>query len=178
MMDDVEQALAERGCEVISLALPASFSEVIARHRIVMAVEAAQFHQARLRKHPEDYGPNITKLLEEGIACPAAEYARTKEHQRQLREDLWGDRGPFQEILLCPATTGPAPGAATTGDPAFNSPWSYTGLPVVSFPVGPSSDGLPLAVQLVGHQDGEKKLFQAAAWCENALAGRMPELSL
>ena len=51
------------------MALPAAFAEVIARHRIVMGVEAAMFHEARLRRHPEDYDPNIRGLLEEGLAC-------------------------------------------------------------------------------------------------------------
>jgi Asp-tRNA(Asn)/Glu-tRNA(Gln) amidotransferase A subunit family amidase len=170
MMDDATQTLMERGCEVENLALPAGFAEVIERHRIVMAVEAAQFHERRLHKHPEDYGPNITQLLEEGLACPAAEYARTKEHQRQLSLEMRMFLVP--RVILCPATTGPAPDRGTTGDPAFNSPWSYTGLPTVSFPVGLTEDGLPLAIQLVGGQGtrtGLTKLFQAAAWCEQAI---------
>jgi aspartyl-tRNA(Asn)/glutamyl-tRNA(Gln) amidotransferase subunit A len=173
MMAEVVDALRGRGAKVIDVALPAGFSEVLTRHRLVMAVEAAQFHERRLRRHPEDYGPNITSLLEEGIACPATEYARTKEHQKQLRE-LFSAASEVK-VLLCPATTGPAPHAGTTGDPAFNSPWSYTGLPVVSFPVGLSDDGLPLAIQLVADRWEERKLFQAAAWCEAVFAGRLPE---
>jgi aspartyl-tRNA(Asn)/glutamyl-tRNA(Gln) amidotransferase subunit A len=174
MMDEVVKALTDRGCKVVDVALPGSFSEVVARHRTVMAVEAAQFHESRLRKHPEDYGPNITKLLQEGLACSAAEYARTKEHQERLRQEM-RDVASHHDALLCPATTGPAPDKRTTGDPAFNSPWSYTGLATVSFPVGLSDDGLPLSVQLVGGFLGDENLFRAAAWCENILAGRMPE---
>jgi Asp-tRNA(Asn)/Glu-tRNA(Gln) amidotransferase A subunit family amidase len=174
MMENVTRALRDHGCEVEDTALPASFSDVLEKHRIVMAVEAGQFHERRLRRHPEDYGPNITKLLEEGLACPATEYARVKEHQERLGSDMGLLLLPFK-ILLCPATTGPAPDKGTTGDPAFNSPWSYTGLPTISFPVGLSDDGLPLAIQLVGNDLREKDLFRAAAWCENVLAGRMPE---
>jgi aspartyl-tRNA(Asn)/glutamyl-tRNA(Gln) amidotransferase subunit A len=174
LMDEVVDTLRERGATVVEFALPAGFSEVIVRHRIVMAVEAAQFHGERLRKHPQDYGPNITKLLEEGLACPAPEYARTKEHQMQLRDEM-SSRCVGFDALICPATRGPAPDATTTGDPAFNSPWSYTGLPTVSFSVGLSEDGLPLAIQLVGNDTAEEKLFQAAAWCEDVLPGRMPE---
>ncbi len=177
MMEEVTRALSESGCEVEDTALPASFSEVLEKHRIVMAVEGAQFHELRLRKHPEDYGPNITKLLEEGLACSATQYARAKEHQERLGSEIGDLLLPFK-IFLCPATTGPAPDRGTTGDPAFNSPWSYTGLPTVSFPVGISDDGLPLAIQLVGNDRDEVKLFQAAAWCENVFAGRMPELPL
>jgi aspartyl-tRNA(Asn)/glutamyl-tRNA(Gln) amidotransferase subunit A len=73
------------------------------------------------------------------------------------------------DALLTPATTGPAPDAATTGDPAFNSPWSYTGLPTVSFPAGWSADGLPLAIQLAGPAWSEADLLAVAAWCEGVL---------
>ena len=135
-----------------------------------MAVEAAAYHADRLRRHPEDYDAKFTSLLEEGIACPAPEYARCKQHQQALREEMrfFGRRGI--DCLICPATTMAAPDAGTTGNPAFNSPWSYTGLPVVSFPVGFSPDGLPLAVQLVGNHWDEVELFGAAAWSEDALA--------
>ena len=49
-----------------------------------------------------------------------------------------------------------------TGNPAFNSPWSYTGMPTISIPAGWSSEGLPLAIQLVGAPDEEAKLVAAA----------------
>jgi aspartyl-tRNA(Asn)/glutamyl-tRNA(Gln) amidotransferase subunit A len=74
------------------------------------------------------------------------------------------------DVLLTPATRGPAPDPSTTGDPAFNSPWSYTGLPTVSMPAGRTPDGLPLAIQLVGRPWAEADLLAAAAWCEDALA--------
>jgi aspartyl-tRNA(Asn)/glutamyl-tRNA(Gln) amidotransferase subunit A len=73
------------------------------------------------------------------------------------------------DALLTPATTDSAPDAASTGDPAFNSPWSYTGLPTVSFPAAWGPGRLPLAVQLVGRPWGEGDLFAAAAWCEEAV---------
>ena len=81
------------------------------------------------------------RLLEEGLACPAPEYARCKEHQRPLKTDMLACFDGV-DVLLTPATTGPAPDAATTGDPAFNSPWSYTGLPTVSFPGGLEPGGV------------------------------------
>lgn len=168
------QLLSEQGATIRDVALPASFEEVISRHRVVMAVEAAMYHRERLARHPEDYGPNIRQLLEEGIACSAPEYARTKEHQQRLKADM---EPLFRDVnaLICPATTSPAPDAATTGDPAFNSPWSYTGLPVVSFPVALSPDGMPLSVQLVGPAFGEGALFAAAAWGERALGSVIGE---
>jgi aspartyl-tRNA(Asn)/glutamyl-tRNA(Gln) amidotransferase subunit A len=168
LMEQVTAALRSQGATVSDVALPAAFAEVVARHRTVMAVEGAVYHEARLRRHPEDYEPKIRALLEEGLACPAAEYARCKNHQRELSCAMLSC---FQGVdaLLTPATTGPAPNAGSTGDPAFNAPWSYTGLPTVSFLAGWSPDGLPLAIQLVGRPWSEAELLAVAAWCEQAL---------
>ncbi|MCC6417700.1 MAG: amidase [Gemmataceae bacterium] len=174
-LDEAERALRRAGAHLKEIALPASFREVLPRHRIVMAVEAAQFHETRLRRHPEDYAPNIRTLLEEGLAYPAVEYARTKDHQRELKEEMLACFTGV-DALLTPATRGPAPAATTTGDPAFNSPWSYTGLPTVSIPAGWSADGLPLAIQLAAPPWHEAGLFAVAAWCEQAvgLEDRLP----
>ncbi|HEY7422754.1 MAG TPA: amidase [Gemmataceae bacterium] len=168
MMDEVTDRLRARGVTVEDVNLPASFAEVLPRHRTVMAVEAAVFHQERLYRHPEDYGPCIGSLLEEGLKCPAPDYARCKRHQQQLRREM-EECFAGVEGLLTPATTDPAPDAGSTGDPAFNSPWSYTGFPTISFPVGRSPDGLPVAIQLVGRPWSEHDLFPVALWCEDAL---------
>jgi aspartyl-tRNA(Asn)/glutamyl-tRNA(Gln) amidotransferase subunit A len=170
MMDRVCALLRERGATVQDVALPAAFEEVVPRHRVVMAVEAAAYHAERLHRYPDDYGPCITALLNEGQACPAPEYARCKAHQEELHKEMRACLQGEIDALICPATTTPAPDAGTTGDPAFNSPWSYTGLPVVSFPVQRAAEGLPLAVQLVGGPWSPERLFAVAAWCEDAIA--------
>jgi aspartyl-tRNA(Asn)/glutamyl-tRNA(Gln) amidotransferase subunit A len=169
LVEQVTERFRRAGALVTDLALPAGFAEVVPRHRTVMAVEAAAFHEGRLRRYPDDYPPKIRALLEEGLACPAPEYAHCKEHQADLTRDMLGC---FEDVdvLLTPATTGPAPDAGTTGDPAFNSPWSYTGLPTISLPAGWSPEGLPLAIQLVGRPWAEEQLFATAAWCEAAVA--------
>jgi aspartyl-tRNA(Asn)/glutamyl-tRNA(Gln) amidotransferase subunit A len=174
MMEAASERLAAEGAEVRDVALPAPFSEVTSRHHTVMAVEAAAYHEARLRRHPDDYPPNIRRLLEEGLACPAPEYARTKDHQRRLTDAMAACFGGV-DALLTPATAGPAPDAATTGDPVFNSPWSYTGLPTVCFPAGRSAEGLPLAVQLVGRPWDEGRLLAVAAWCEGRVGVSLGE---
>jgi aspartyl-tRNA(Asn)/glutamyl-tRNA(Gln) amidotransferase subunit A len=168
LMDAITTTLG-RGTRISDIGLPAEFADVVARHRIVMAVESAAFHEARLRRYPDDYEPRIRGLLEEGLACPAPEYVRCQEHQRDLRTAV---EACLQDVdaLVAPATTGPAPAADTTGDPAFQAPWSYTGLPTVSFLAGWTRDGLPLAIQLVGRTWGEADLLATAAWCEERLA--------
>jgi aspartyl-tRNA(Asn)/glutamyl-tRNA(Gln) amidotransferase subunit A len=71
------------------------------------------------------------------------------------------------DALVAPAAVGPAPDRSSTGDPAFNSPWSYLGFPTVSFPVGYSAERLPLAVQLIGRPGTDLELLRLAKRLEH-----------
>lgn len=176
-LDAALKTLADAGGTVNETALPACFENLHRCHRTIMVAEAATFHQHRLAEHPDEYQPGIREMIEEGLAVPASEYLRCREHQRHSSDDVLSC---FQEcdVLACPAAIGPAPDVTTTGDPLFNSPWSYTGLPTVSLPIGLSESGLPLAVQLVGRPFAEAELFVAAKWCEDTLRGAQGETPL
>jgi aspartyl-tRNA(Asn)/glutamyl-tRNA(Gln) amidotransferase subunit A len=109
-------------------------------------------------------------LIEEGRSLSATDYIAARAHQQWLRAALPLQVADDLDALLLPATLGPAPDPSTTGDPRFNSPWSYTGSPVVSFPIGLSSDGLPLALQLVEPRPlREFELIATARWCEDVV---------
>jgi len=74
------------------------------------------------------------------------------------------------DCLACPSTVDAAPrGLGWTGSPAFNVPWSLTGLPSVTVPSGMSEDEMPLGLQLVGWPHRELDLLGVAAWCEDVL---------
>lgn len=168
VVDSICEALAKKKAALVDMALPSGFANILERHRTVMAVEAAAFHRERFLRRPEEYQSNITKLIEEGLHCPATFYKDCKEHQRRAQEDmamLFHDGG----VAITPATTSPAPDKATTGDPAFNSPWSYLGLPTVSIPTGQFIQGLPISVQLISGHGKERELMRHAAWLEWAL---------
>ena len=119
----------------------------------------------------------MTGLLDEGLAISAVQYADARRHQLILRREIL-QAFRSADILLTPATVTPAPrGLESTGDPAFNSPWSYTGLPTVVLPSRLSPDGLPTGIQLIGKPFGEAALLSAAAWCEDVLSwDRVPAL--
>lgn len=148
--------------------LPAAFGTVLSAHRTIMAVEAATYHRDRLARHPDDYPPKITQLIREGLATPAPDYKTALDLKHAIYYEL--TQRDIPDDLLIPATTGPAPTAETTGDPAFNSPWSFLGLPVVSLPFGWSADGMPLAVQLTSERFKEDELLQSAERLEAAIA--------
>jgi aspartyl-tRNA(Asn)/glutamyl-tRNA(Gln) amidotransferase subunit A len=173
LMDSLTKEFTSAGATVMDVAPPNAFSEVLARHRTVMGVEAAEYHAPRLRRHPEEYLPNIRSLLEEGLATTPREYCQCKAHQNLLTQAMEVCFDAV-DVLLTPGATGPAPSADTTGDPAFNSPWSYTGLPTISLPARRDADGMPMAIQLVGRRWAEAPLFAVAAWCERILGYGTP----
>ncbi|GBD35969.1 Putative amidase AmiD [bacterium HR36] len=162
------RAWQSRGAVIRTLEPPAAFGEVLSRHRTIMAVEAAAFHEEQLRARPQAYPRKITALLEEGLRTPGPEYVRCRQHQERLR---WEMVKCFTEVdvLITPAAPGPPPPADTTGDPCCNAPWSYLGYPTISFPIASSPQNEPLAVQLVGRPFCEPALFSCAIWCEQAL---------
>jgi aspartyl-tRNA(Asn)/glutamyl-tRNA(Gln) amidotransferase subunit A len=141
---------------------PIPISMIRRNHATIMAVEAAAYHGERLQQHPQDYPPRITELVRNGLSHTGVEYQQAILHMRQSRRqiDAWFVRAGG--VVVVPATTGPAPSRDTTGDPAFQSPWSYLGLPVVTFPIGRTPEGLPLGLQLVGPRHHDEWLLYVA----------------
>jgi Asp-tRNA(Asn)/Glu-tRNA(Gln) amidotransferase A subunit family amidase len=158
--------LAGAGAELVDVELPEAFADVHRPHRVVMAAEAAAVHAQRMARIPEDYPPRIRALVEEGLAISAVDYLQALDVRRSLFRAIdWA----ISEVhaLVVPAAIGPAPGPETTGDPSFNSPWTFAHLPTISFPIGLSGEGLPLGIQIVGHRFDPP--FPVARWCEQAI---------
>jgi len=162
--------LAERGAQVVPAHLPAEFPEHADHHRRIMASEAAAFHDTWFSQYPDDYPPGIRALIEEGRRTAATDYISSRAHQITLRSAI--DAAWQQiDVWACLAAPGPAPSRDTTGSPAFNAPWSYLGLPTVTFPLGRTANGLPIGIQLVGRRNMDAELLSIAAACECVLQG-------
>jgi aspartyl-tRNA(Asn)/glutamyl-tRNA(Gln) amidotransferase subunit A len=172
------EAFREGGAEVREVSLPDGFAELHRMHRVIMCAEAAAVHAEPFAQRAADYRPSIRSVIEEGLSLPAVDYARARTHQVRFRSEMQRAFGDA-DVLLTPATLTPAPrDLSTTGDPAFNSPWSYTGLPTCVLPTGTASNGLPVGVQLAGRAFGEADLLASSAWCEAQLGwDGMPELA-
>jgi aspartyl-tRNA(Asn)/glutamyl-tRNA(Gln) amidotransferase subunit A len=156
------------------LILPPAYGQVPDAHLAIMASEAAEYHCGRLRRHPDDYPPNITALIERGLRTPAAELAAA----RRLRSEMAHELRQFDEPagLVTPATTDLPPTPETTGNPVFNAVWNFLGLPTVSLPYAISADGLPFALQIVGEYFSEDRILRYAEGLEErvALPRRLP----
>ena len=169
IMDATIDQFASAGATIVDIDVPDEFTDVLLHHRRIMAAEVAKSHRDRFREHRDDYGPCVASLIEEGLGTCFDDYSRSKAHQRALTAAMAALFQQPIDVLLTPATTGPAPDTTTTGDPCMNSPWSYTGLPTVSFPIGLSTDRLPLAIQLAGPHRQDWRLLDVAEACERQL---------
>jgi Asp-tRNA(Asn)/Glu-tRNA(Gln) amidotransferase A subunit family amidase len=162
--------LEEDGWTIRPVPVPIDWPDYWRSYSRVIAAEAAAFHAERLARRPTDYPTEIHDLVVRGHKAPATEYLEAVAHMRRVRDggrDQMFARGV--RVLVCPAATGVAPSAETTGDPKMNIPWSFAGLPAVTLPVGWNADGLPLGIQLVGLPFQEAELLGVAAGIERAV---------
>ena len=173
-VDEVVRRLTAAGAEVHEMILPADFDTLLAAHRVIMTVEAASVHEADFNARSEDYSPQIRSTVEAGMLTPAVTYVQAQRIRRKFREDMQEAVDRF-DVLLTPSTPSAAPrNLSTTGDPAFQSPWTTCGFPALSLPTGLSEAGLPLGIQLVSAPFAEEKLLTAAHWCEQVLGTGPP----
>lgn len=167
--ESAAQELARAGAIIEELDLPASFATAADCQRIVMNTECAAFHEEWFRQRAEEYGPRLRANIEMGLLIPAVTYLQAQRLRRQFRRDLTR-LADGVDALLTPATPAPAPrDLTTTGDAAFQSPWTSAGLPTIAIPSGLAGDGLPLGLQLAGPPFAEGRLLAVAGWCETAL---------
>ena len=160
--------LMSAGVQVFDIDVPGEFSDVLIHHKRVMACEAATWHRASFSKHRGEYGECVASLIEEGLSASAVDYLAARDHQVRLTAAMNAIVSNEVDALVTPATTGVAPDTSTTGDPCMNAPWSYTGMPTVSFPIA-VSDGLPLAMQLAGARGSDWRLLDIAEQCEQII---------
>jgi aspartyl-tRNA(Asn)/glutamyl-tRNA(Gln) amidotransferase subunit A len=170
VLDEATRALAEQGADIVELDDPIDFEKVLQDHRTVLTAEAAKVHSDWLDEFPEDYPPLIRDIILEGRTLLAIDYFRAEARMDSTQNALLkAFQDKDRQFWITPAATSTAPDRATTGDPSFNAPWSYTGLPTVSFPVGLAPDGLPVSMQISGWFILDQTLLHAAAWCEQVI---------
>jgi Asp-tRNA(Asn)/Glu-tRNA(Gln) amidotransferase A subunit family amidase len=165
----VTELLRQRGAEVQHVTPSIGTASVLPRHRRIMAYDAAEYHRAAYQSRPEAFGRYLAGLIEEGLRIPAETYESDVRNLQEARATAWVG-APEVDALLTPATpTAALARLDTTGDPQFNSPWSYFGLPTISLPVGLAPDGMPLALQWIGRRGDDDALLATAAWCESVI---------
>jgi Asp-tRNA(Asn)/Glu-tRNA(Gln) amidotransferase A subunit family amidase len=152
--------------------LSESVKEAVDWHRVTMESEMAQGFEREWARGREGLSPALRERIEAGLAARAVDYLRARARVPELSasfEELFTQR---YDAILTPAAFGTAPkGLASTGDPAFCTLWTLTGMPALSVPLLQGANGLPLGVQLVGRRDGDGRLLRTARWLVERLRG-------
>src|SRR6266852_2281980 len=163
-----EELAAELGSAVEPVDLPPSWTEAWEVHRTIMAADMAHnLGPLVARGEPSEA---LRKLLAHGRAVSAVDYLDALAKAQRYAAGL-ADIFDAYDAIVTPAAPGVAPkGLGSTGDPAFCTLWTLSGLPAVSLPLFAGEGGLPLAAQLVGPLGRDGCLLRTATALIETLA--------
>lgn len=146
--------------------------DVNRQHRTMIAADVARIHATWFDEYEPLYSEHMAAIVREGqrVNADTLKAARASRDTVRARLDsIRADAGI--DLWMTPAAPGPAPeGLATTGDPAMNLPWTYTGLPALTLPAARAQNGLPLGLQIVAGAMQDEQLLAWALHLENAIA--------
>ena len=171
------ERLRGAGYDIIDVPAMDDFSDIEARHRRIVAAEAAAVHALWFEPHRALYAPQTVELVERGRSIPPEQLRADLEGRGALRQQLEAllDRRAC-DLWLTPAARGAAPlGLGSTGDPVMNLPWTHAGLPTVALPAGRAvGSRMPIGIQLAARAGADLALLDTALDLERALSGAAP----
>jgi Asp-tRNA(Asn)/Glu-tRNA(Gln) amidotransferase A subunit family amidase len=162
------QQLQAAGFEIRPIPALADFEQIVERHNLIVAAEAARFHRDWYAAYRGLYHEKTAVLIERGLQMSDEQLATALNGRQQLRSELTNLMSAHNlDLWLSPPAPGAAPeGLGSTGDPVMNLPWTHSGLPTLTLPAGKNAAGLPLGLQLTGHWYGDEALLGFAAQIE------------
>ncbi len=154
------ELIAELGPAVATVDVPKTMDEAWEVHRTIMATDMAHnLAPFVARGEPSEV---MRKLLAHGRGVSAVDYLAALTKASRYAASL-AEIFEEYDAIITPAAPGVAPkGLSATGDPAFCTLWTLTGLPSLSLPLLAGEDGLPLGVQLVGAPGRDARLLRTA----------------
>lgn len=182
LLDHAREAMIEGGMTPVEFPL-AHVEDVTDVVRTTLIPTELWPYHGQFRDREALYGRHFLDRALPGLKITAPDYLAAKELQAEVRRE-W--RGIFEraDIVMLPSTVGGTipHGSSTveingksyplrTVTSPFNPLSNVTGFPAIALPVGATSDGLPVAVQLIGPPLGERRLLAAARYLEQALGG-------
>lgn len=141
--------------------LPPDFSSLFLAHYTLMARGAFLTHKDRFAKEPHIFPPKVSGLILDGEKLPSKEMDEARLVAFRLRQKLIRLMDQ-QDAWILPGFHEFPPGTESTGVPRFHAPWSFLGWPEISFGVEVATNGLPLALQVVGRPHSDSALLKIA----------------
>jgi aspartyl-tRNA(Asn)/glutamyl-tRNA(Gln) amidotransferase subunit A len=136
--------------------------------------DGAAVHRDRLREHPEMFGEDIRRRLEDGAKTTSTEYILARRTQAEVRKRFEQFFESY-DFLITPTTPIAAP--TIEGHDAveqagrltrFTAPFNLAGLPALSLPCGFTKEGLPIGLQIISRAWADAKVLNAGYAFEQA----------
>ncbi len=169
MHEAIESAtllLRQRGARVVMTALPQALADTAEVHRRILLFEAVkELGELQLRDRPR-FSDQMNATLDAGRQIGEQEYIEAMERREEVVATFDAFIADADAVLMPPACGAAPRGLTSTGDPAFCTLWSLTGMPALTLPYRLDSSGLPLGLQLGGRRGQDGGLLAAALWAE------------
>lgn len=164
------EALAARlGDRAPAVDLPDGYAAAWDDQRVIMYADMAHNFGALVERGGDASSKQLRDLVAEGSRTNALRYLAARDNASRYAAGI-GEILKRHDAILTPSAPGIAPKGNATGNPAFNTIWTLTGLPAVSLPLLTGEGGMPLGVQLVGAAGDDARLLRTANWLVGALA--------
>lgn len=168
-VEQTANSLMADGASITNVEIGGIFTSLSDVQNTVLAFEAAREFSSEWNNHRDQLSPQITELIEEGLAITPDKYETAlNDRERSIAslDELFGDA----DVLLAPSAAGEAPPIEDgTGDPIMSRAWTLMGLPSISLPCGVGPSGLPLGLQIAARPGKDTELIAAARWIEERL---------
>lgn len=175
-----EEALRGAGAIVEDISLP-DYPLFSTSGRVILTAEAFAVHEANLKARPSDYSLLAMQRIMLGASLTAADYIQALRMRRELARTVNTTFDRY-DLILTASSVAPAPRLDSMPDPLTAPsviqayPFSLSGHPAMSVPIGLSANGLPLSVQIVGPYFGEARVLQAGKTVETLSDWKLPTL--
>jgi len=183
-------ALRQLGAQIVDVPMP-DVSEIRNMWQILCAKEAVIAHAANFPSRKDEYGPYCRDFLEMGAAIKDADYAKAVQYRKDFSAKYRALLSTV-DVFVYPVVVGGA--FSITREAQYGSMADYTaardkfrnsynpplgahvyanpanlsGTPTITLPVGFSSDGLPLSMQIAGRALSEPMLCRIGHAYEEA----------
>lgn len=178
--------LSDLGATVDEVSIP-SLPTANVINSIATFTEALEYHEEWFRTRAEDYGADVRRLLEAGMAITGVAYVRAQRARAKVLADALAAMEKH-DVLAAPgsAITAPKIGESRIGrddEPRvdvvdkilrFTAPFDCTGQPSLAIPTGLGSDGLPLSMQIIGRPFDEPSVLRVSSAYEMARGAIAP----
>lgn len=145
--------------------LVSAFDGVLDASVTLVAWELRWPYEGYAEAYPGKLGARFNDMLDCSRTLLRKDYLGLLEKREDLRRRI-AALGAEYDAFIFPASSGPAiEGLEFTGSRAFQTPWTFVGLPAWSVP-GLRSSGLPFGVQLAGLCGDDLRLAGIASWLE------------